>query len=507
MKEEVAGYFNPQPLFLNPVIVGKSLSIMSGLDAAIVGSGPNGLAAALRLQQRGLSTAIFERASTYGGSARTEEPTLPGFKHDVGSGIHPLAYDSPFFKTLPLERYGLQWIYPEIAFAHPFDDGDAYACYRDIDATAAQFRPDDASRYKKIFYKLTEAWPDIEMDALGPLSFPGSPFKMARFGLKAILSAETFTKRLFREEKARAFFYGAAAHSALPLHYRASAAFGIVLNIMAHRNGWPFPQGGASKLTEALASYYRSLGGKIFLDFEVEAIHELPEAKVYLFDLTPAQLLKIKGLKFTSLYRKKLARYRYGAGVFKIDWALSEPIPFTNDKCRKAGTIHLGFTTEEIRQAEALAHENKTPEKPYVLLAQHTAFDATRAPEGKHTAWAYCHTPQGGDEDITEAIERQIERAAPGFKRTIVKRSARNARMMEAWNPNLVGGDINGGMQDIRQLFTRPVARLSPYPTPDPRVYICSSSTPPGGGVHGMCGYHAAEKALKDHFRDAAEEP
>lgn len=478
--------------------------MMRELDAAVVGSGPNGLAAAIRLQQRGLSTAIFEQAAHYGGGARTEELTLPGFMHDAGSAIHPLAYDSPYFKTLPLERYGLQWIYPEIAFAHPFDDGDAYACYRDIDATAAQFHPEDGNRYKRTFHKLTKMWPDIDMNALGPLSFPNRPIKMTMFGLKAILSAETFARRSFKEDKTRAFFYGSAAHSALPLHYRASAAFGLVLNTMAHRNGWPFPQGGASGLTEALTSYYRSLGGKIFLDFEVEAIHELPEAKAYLFDLTPAQLLKIKGLKFAYAYRKRLRNYRYGAGVFKMDWALSGPIPFTNEKCRKAGTIHLGFTEEEIRRSEVLVHENKTPERPYILLAQHTVFDPSRAPEGKHTAWAYCHTPHGSDADMTNAIERQIERAAPGFGRLIMKRSAHSARMMERLNPNLVGGDINGGMQDIRQLFTRPVARLSPYSTPDPQAYICSSSTPPGGGVHGMCGYHAAEKVLKDHFRDAA---
>lgn len=470
-------------------------------DALIIGSGPNGLSAAIRLQQLGLSTLVYEQAASPGGATRTEELTLPGFKHDVGSAIHPLTLDSPFLKTLPLHEHGLEWIHPEISFAHPFADGSAYAVYRDIGKTAAQLGADE-QRYKNLFEPLLQDWPKIDSAILGPLKIPEHPLPMVSFGIKAIMSAKSLADFYFLHEKTKAFFYGAAAHSTLPLSRLASASFGLVLFTLAHKLDWPFPKGGAVKITDALISYYKSLGGKLQLNTEVKNIGELPMAKAYLFDVTPRQLLAIQGTKFSWLYRKRLENYRYGAGIFKIDWALDHPIPFTNEKCRKAGTVHFGYSSREIEVSERVIHQQAVPRKPYVLLAQHTPFDPGRAPAGKHTAWAYCHVPNGCALNMTEEIEKQVEKAAPGFKDTIIARATKNTQEMEAFNPNLVGGDINGGKQDIWQLFTRPVASRSPYTTPDPRVYICSASTPPGGGVHGMGGYHAAQKVIKDHFKD-----
>lgn len=473
-------------------------------DVVITGSGPNGLAAAIRLQQAGLSTAIFEKASVPGGATRTAELTLPGFKHDLGSAIHPLTVDSPFFKTLPLTEHGLSWVYPDIPFAHPFLDGTAYAAYQNIEQTAAQLGPDKAA-YTSLFMHLTHLWDDINPDILGPLSFPKHPLKLVSFGLRAGLSARTLAKLYFQQEKTKAFFYGAAAHSTLPLSNMASAAFGLVLFTLAHKVGWPFPKGGASKIHEALVSYYQSIGGTLELNHAVQDMKALPKAKAYIFDLTPKQLLTIKGIELPWLYRKRLENYRYGAGIFKIDWALHNPIPFTNEACRKAGTVHIGYSTKEMERSERVIYGGGIVKEPYVLLAQHTPFDSSRAPAGKHTAWAYCHIPNNSDFDMREEIENQVEKVAPGFKESIISRSTHTTSQMEAFDPNLVGGDINGGKQDIRQLFTRPVTRLSPYSTPNPQVYICSSSTPPGGGVHGMGGFHAAEKVLKDHFPDLKE--
>lgn len=470
-------------------------------DAIIIGSGSNGIAAAIRLQQKGLKTAIFEQAGTPGGATRTKELTLPGFKHDVGSAILPLGLASPFFRNLPLTDYGLEWIYPEIAYAHPFDDGSAYACYQDIYKTAAQFGEDEKA-YLKLFEPLLKNWDKINEDLLAPLGVPQHPLAFMKFGLKAMPSAQMLVNHYFKNERTKVFFYGSAAHSTLPLTNVASASFGLVLTTSAHKYNWPFPKGGAGNFTKALLEYYKSLGGEIHLNRFVEDIRDLPNAYAYLFDLTPKQLLKVKGLNFTSLYRKRMQNYQYGAGVYKMDWALSEPIPFTSEKCRKAATVHIGFTKEEVENSEKEIHQKNTTKTPYVLVAQHTPFDPSRAPEGKHTAWAYIHVPNGSTADFSAIVEDQIERAAPGFKETILARSALTTHDLQELNPNLVGGDINGGKQDITQLFTRPIAKVSPYSTPDPRVYICSSSTPPGGGVHGMCGFHAAEKALEDHFKD-----
>lgn len=470
-------------------------------DAIITGSGSNGIAAAIYLQQKGIKTAIFEQATTPGGATRTEELSLPGFKHDVGSAILPMGYASPFFRNLPLTDYGLEWVFPEIPYSHPFDGGTAHACYQDLEKTAAQLGEDEKA-YLDLFSPIVKNWPKLEKDLLGPLGLPSHPLDFLKFGFKAIPSAKLLVDHTFKNEKSKIFFYGSAAHSTLPLTNIASASFGLVLTTMAHRYGWPFPKGGAQNFTNALLDYYRSLGGEIFLGNKITHLEELPKSNAYLFDVTPRQLLNINGLDLTGLYRTRMGAFKYGAGVFKMDWALTQPIPFINDKCRRSGTVHIGFSQEEIENSEKHIHKKNMTDTPYVLVAQHSTFDSTRAPEGKHTAWAYCHVPNGSIKDFSALIENQIERAAPGFKETILARSTMNTVQLQQWNPNIVGGDINGGRQDITQLFTRPIASFSPYSTPDPRVYICSSSTPPGGGVHGMCGYNAAKTVIKDHFKD-----
>ena len=470
-------------------------------DAIIIGSGPNGLSAAIRLQQLGLKTAIYEQASKPGGGVRTEEVTLEGFKHDIASAVHPMGMASPFFQTLPLKDFGLKWIDPGIPFVHPFLDGTAHVAYRSVEETAAQFG-EDRQKYLSLMENMVRDWDKIGPDLLKPLGIPSHPIPFASFGLKALLSAKQLTNLYFKDPKTKAFFYGSAAHSTLPLTYQASASFGLVLLAVAHKYGWPFPQGGAASLTASLVSYYQTIGGKLHLNFPVTHIGELPLSKAYIFDLTPRQLLNIGGTNFSSLYRRRMKSYRYGAGSFKIDWALSEPIPFINEKCRQSATIHLGFSPEEIEKSEQGNFDNTISKNPYVIVVQHSVFDNQRAPEGMHTAWAYCHVPHGSLEDMTVAIENQIERVAPGFKDVILAKATHNTMELEAFNPNLVGGDINGGIQDLTQLFTRPITKLSPYSTPDPRVYICSSSTPPGGGVHGMGGFHASEKVIKDHFKD-----
>lgn len=468
-------------------------------DAIIIGSGQNGLAAAIRLQQKGLNTLVVEGAESPGGATRTRELTLAGFQHDVGSAIHPLGVDSPFFKTLPLHAHGLEWIYPEVAFAHPFSDGTAFGAYKDIERTAAQMGEDEKA-YKELFSNLLSQWNAIHEDLLGPLNFPRNPLEFASFGLKALLPAKELVNLYFRNEKTKLFFYGAAAHSTLPLSTPASASFGLVLIALAHKVGWPFPKCGAVKIIDALISYYESIGGSLTLNYPVKSLNELPNASTYIFDLTPRQLLAIEGTNFPWLYRKRMENYRYGAGIFKMDWALHEPIPFKNSICRKAGTVHFGYSSREIELSEKVIQQNGIVKKPYVLLAQHSPFDPNRAPKGKHTAWAYCHVPHGSNVDMSEEMENQIEKAAPGFKECIIAKATHTTSQMEAFDPNLVGGDVNGGRQDLSQMFTRPLTSCSPYSTPNPNVYICSASTPPGGGVHGMGGYHAAEKVLKDHF-------
>ncbi len=471
---------------------------MSIYDAIVVGSGPNGLAAAITLQQAGVSVLLLEGKDTIGGGLRTAEITLPGYLHDICSAIHPMAVSSPFMSKLPLHEHGLEFIYPEVAAAHPFDDGTAAVLKKSIDETAGLLGKDEAA-YKKLIQPITKIWPEIAPDVLGPLHFPKHPLSMAQFGLQALTSAN-YLSRKFQTAKAKGLWAGMAAHAIQPLTNAATSAIGLVLMAAGHLKGWPVPKGGSASIAKALASYFVSIGGKIETNSYVRTIDQLPASDVVLFDVTPKQLLQIAGDRFNSTYTKQLQRYRYGMGVFKIDWALLEPIPFTAAECRKAGTVHIGNTIEEIVESERLTAAGNHPEKPFVLLAQPTVFDATRAPAGKHTAWAYCHVPNGSTVDMTSAIENQVERYAPGFKNLIIGRNTFNTAEIEAYNPNYIGGDINGGIIDLRQLYTRPAMRWSPYTTPAKGIYICSSSTPPGGGVHGMCGYHAARKALHDVF-------
>jgi phytoene dehydrogenase-like protein len=469
-------------------------------DAIIIGSGPNGLSAAIRLQQAGLSVLLVEAKQTVGGGMRTAELTLPGFKHDICSAIHPMAAESPFFKTLPLDKHGLEWIYPPFAVAHPFDNGTAAILTQSIEETA-QLLGSDRETYLKLFKPLLDQWQEIDKDILGPLHFPQNPLSFAKFGLKALLPATTLAKR-FNTEKAKGLWAGIAAHAVLPLTNLTASAIGLVLTIAAHKRGWPVAKGGSQSIADALSSYFVSLGGKIETGFYVKSLEQLPSSKAILFDITPKQLLQIAGHRFSSLYQSQLKRYRYGIGVFKIDWAIDGDIPFEAEECSKAGTIHIGNTLEEIAANEQATWKGQHPEKPFVLLAQQSLFDRSRAPEGKQVAWAYCHVPNGSKKDMTDAIEKQIERFAPGFRERIIGRHTMNTSAMEEYNPNYIGGDVVGGQADIRQLFTRPALRFSPYRTSAKGLYICSASTPPGGGVHGLCGYHAAQRVLKDLFKD-----
>jgi phytoene dehydrogenase-like protein len=467
-------------------------------DAIVVGSGPNGLAAAITMQQEGLSVLLVEAKEEIGGGVRSAELTLPGFIHDTCSAIHPLAAGSPFFISLPLNQFGLEFIYPPVSAAHPFDNGTAAALYINVEQTAKGLSNDEQT-YLKLINPLIKNWPGIVSDVLGPLHFPKHPVQMAGFGLKALTSATQIAKR-FRTEGAKGLWAGMAAHAMQPLTNISTSAIGLVLLIAAHIRGWPVAKGGSKSISNALASYFVSLGGKIQPNFYVRSMSQLPSSHAVLFDVTPKQLLQIAGQKFSSLYKWQLNRYRYGMGIYKVDWALDAPIPFTASECREAGTIHLGNSFEEIVTSEQLIYEGKHPEKPFIILAQQSLFDASRAPEGKQTAWAYCHVPNGSEVNMTNRIENQVERFAPGFKDRIIGRHVMNTAQVEGYNPNYIGGDINGGIIDIRQLFTRPALRLSPYKTSAKGIYICSSSTPPGGGVHGMCGYHAAKRALKDVF-------
>ncbi|MDJ1486255.1 NAD(P)/FAD-dependent oxidoreductase [Cytophagaceae bacterium YF14B1] len=468
-------------------------------DAVVVGSGPNGLAAGIALQQAGLSVLLIEGQKTIGGGLRTSELTLPGFKHDVCSAIHPMAAGSPFFQSLPLTEHGLEYIQPPVAAAHPFDDGTAAILTSSIDKTA-ELLGKDRLPYLRLIEPLLNDWPKMAADVLGPLQFPTYPIKMAEFGLKALPSASRLSN-YFSTEKAKGLWAGMAAHSIQPLSHMTTSAIGLVLMTAGHLHGWPLPKGGSQSIANALASYFVSLGGKIETGQWIYSLKQLPSSRAILFDLTPRQLLKIAGDQFSSLYRWQLNNYKYGMGVFKVDWALDGPVPFKAAECRQAGTLHLGNTFHEIALSEKEIWSGKHPKAPYVLLAQQSIFDPSRAPEGKHTLWGYCHVPHGSTVDMTDAIENQVERFAPGFKDRILARHTMNTIQMESYNPNYIGGDINGGVIDLTQLYTRPALRLSPYKTSAKGIYICSSSTPPGGGVHGMCGYYAAKSALKDIFK------
>ncbi len=468
-------------------------------DAVVVGSGPNGLSAAITLQHAGLSVLLVEAKDTIGGGLRSAELTLPGFVHDICSAVHPLAAGSPFLQSLPLTDHGLEFIYPPVAAAHPFDTGQAVGLSGSFTDTAATLGI-DKQEYIDLMRPMVRDWPTMAADILGPLRFPKHPYNMARFGLDALPPVTQLAKR-FKTMEVKGLLAGMAAHSIQPLTNLATSAIALVLMTAGHLRGWPIPRGGSQTIADALASYFRSLGGTIETGRPIRGLGQLPPSKAVLLDVTPKQLLEIAESRFSPLYKQQLRRYRYGMGVFKIDWALDGPIPFTAPECRQAGTIHLGNTLREIVSAEQMTVEGELPEKPFVLLAQQSLFDDSRAPAGKHTAWAYCHVPNGSTADRTEAIEQQVERFAPGFRDLIIGRHTMNTQQVEAYNPNYIGGDINGGIIDIRQLYTRPVIGVSPYRTSAPGIYVCSSSTPPGGGVHGMCGYHAARRALADVFQ------
>ena len=465
------------------------------LDAIVVGSGPNGLAAAIVLARAGRSVLVLEAADTVGGGTRTAELTLPGYRHDVCSAIHPLVPGSPFLRSLPLEAHGLEWIEPPAALAHPFDDGTAAILERSIPLTGATLGS-DARAYARLMSPLARNADTILAEILGPFRLPRHPLVLARFGLRAILPSATLARLAFDGPHARGLLGGLAAHSMLPLTRSPSAAVALVLALLAHRVGWPFPRGGSQAIADALASYLRSLGGRVETGRRVESLAELPPTRAVFADVTPRQLLRLAGDRLQAGYRRRLARYRYGPGVFKLDLALDGPIPWRAAACARAATVHLGGTLEELVASEAAVSRGEVPERPYVLLAQQSLFDPTRAPAGKHTAWAYCHVPNGSAADMTERIEAQIERFAPGFRDLVLARHTMSPADLEAYNPNYVGGDINAGIQDLRQLYTRPVARVVPYSTPTAGLYLCSASTPPGGGVHGMCGYWAARAAL-----------
>ena len=468
----------------------------SDYDAVVVGAGPNGLAAAIELARAGRSVLVREAAEVVGGGLRSDELTLPGFVHDVCSAIHPLAAASPFFRTLPLSEHGLEWIEPPVPLAHPLDEGEAVVLRRSV-AETAEGLDADAGAYRRLFGPPVAAWDRLEDALLGPLlRVPRHPIALARFGLGALQPATTLARRRFRGEPARALFAGLAAHSILPLERPATASFGLVLGTTAHAVGWPLPRGGSQRIADGLASYLRSLGGEILTGAPVESLDEL-RAPTVLCDVGPRQLLRLAGDRLPRRYRRALERFPYGPGVFKLDWALSGPIPWAASECAQGGTVHLGGTLEEIAASERSPEDGETSERPFVLLAQPTLFDPSRAPEGRHTAWAYCHVPNGSTADLTDAIERQVERFAPGFRERILARSVLAPADLERRNPNLVGGDIAGGSNELRRLLARPALRPIPYSTPLEGVYLCSASTPPGGGVHGMCGYLAARAALR----------
>lgn len=469
-------------------------------DAVVVGAGPNGLSAGIELARRGLSVLVVEGRETIGGGARSEEVTLPGFSHDICSAIHPVGVVSPFFRSLEIERWGVEWVEPPAALAHPFDDGSAAVLFKSLEETGATLGR-DADAYASLVRPFVERASDFFEEVLQPIRIPRHPFLMARFGLKALRSAEGLADSRFREPRARAIFAGCAAHGVIPLDMMGTASFGLVLLLSAHAIGWPCVRGGSIKIIEALSACFQSLGGEIRTGMMVESVRELPPSRAVLFDLTPRQVVRIAGDELPPSYRRKLERFRYGPGVFKIDWALDGPVPWKSEACRLAATVHLGGTLEEVARGEREMWEGKHPERPFVLFAQQSLFDSTRAPEGKHTGWAYCHVPHGSKEDMAERIERQVERFAPGFRDLILARRTMTTADIERHNPNMIGGDIGGGANDLRQFMARPVARYDPYSTPNERLYLCSSSTPPGGGVHGMCGYWAARSAMRRVLR------
>ena len=473
------------------------------LDAVVVGSGPNGLAAAVVLAQAGAEVVVVEAEETIGGGTRSAELTLPGFLHDVCSAVHPMGILSPLFRRLPLDQHGLEWASPPASVAHPMPEGDAVLVYRSLERTAAGLGR-DAKAYEHLVGPLLRDPHGLLADIMAPLRIPEHPIGMLRFGARAAFSANRLARLCFRNARARALFAGCAGHSILPLSQPLTAALGVIFALTAHVADWPVARGGSHSITRALASYLESLGGCIETGRRIETLRELPESRVVLFDTSPEQLARIAGDALPAGYRRRLGRYRYGPGVFKLDWALDGPIPWRDPACLEASTVHVGGTLEEICVSERDMYHGRHTERPFLILCQQSLFDASRAPEGKHTGYAYCHVPHGSTTDMTDAIEAQVERFAPGFRDRILARHAMNTSDFERYNANYKGGAITGGVADAFQLWTRPVARLDPYTTPNPKLFLCSAATPPGGGVHGQCGYWAARSALKRLGRPAS---
>jgi len=471
---------------------------MPDYDAVIVGSGPNGLAAAITLARCGQKVIVLEANKNIGGGTRTTEVTLPGFHHDICSAVHPLGVASPFYRDLPLADFGLEWIQPPLSVAHPLDDGRTPFLSLSLEESSASLGV-DCQTYLSWMTPLVESWTAIMEDILGPLPLPPKhPFKLARFGISAIQSARRLAKRRFGDEPAQALIAGLAGHGMLPLEKLTTASIALVLGMLAHAVGWPIAKGGSQAISHSMGAYLQSLGGEIITGYEVASLEDLPESRLVFLDVTPRQVVQICRSRLSTRYIQRLEKYRYGPGVCKVDYALGGSIPWKSKICSQAGTVHLGGTFEEISAAENAVWLGEHPEKPFVLLAQQSLFDASRAPGLLHTAWAYCHVPHDSNQDVSERITSQIERFAPGFRELILSKNVYTAVEIQAYNPNYVGGDINGGVQDWRQLYSRPVPSLTPYRMPLRGFYICSSSTPPGGGVHGMCGYHAARIGLKE---------
>ena len=462
-------------------------------SAVIVGSGPNGLSAAIALARAGVRVTLFEADETIGGAVRTEALTLPGFLHDVGAAVFPLGLASPFFRSLPLEQHGLRWIEPDVPLAHPLADDDAVGLLHSLDETADLLR-EDGKAWRHLVGAAVAAWPALVGDTLTPLlHWPANPLLLARFGAHALVSAQRLGRASFKTERARTMFAGLAGHGNVPLHFAASSGAGLVLGAAAHAGGWPIAQGGSGAVSRALASVLQSMGGEVLTGHRVDSLSQLPPADAVLLDVTPQQFLQLAGKTGPSSKRGPYQHFQRSPGVCKVDWALSEPIPWTADLCRRAGTVHLGASFDEIVSSEKDAWSGHENDRPYVLLSQPSLFDSTRAPSGQHTAWAYCHVPNGSAADFTARIEAQVERYAPGFGLRILARRTHTAPQMQEWNANLLGGDVSGGAMTLKQILRRPT--LPPYKTPIDGVFLCSSSTPPGGGVHGMCGYGAAVAA------------
>ncbi len=474
---------------------------MRDLDAVVVGSGPNGLAAAIALARQGWGVRVIEGAAEIGGGLRSSELTLPGFLHDHCSAIHPLAAGSPFLRRLPLAAHGLDWVVPPAALAHPFDDGTAAVLLRSPRETAETLDGADARSWPSLIEPLADRFHDLAEDALGAVIHrPRHPLLLARFGILALVPATTLARIHFRAGRARALFAGIAAHAMAPLERPPSSAFGLILAAAGHSVGWPMPRGGARRIADALAAELAALGGEIERHHWVRSLEDLPRARTSFLDLTPRQVIAVAGDRLPDGYRRRLARFRYGPGVFKLDWALAGPIPWRAQDCARAGTVHLGGSMEEVAASIRAVWRGELPARPFVLLAQQTIFDPSRAPPGRHTAWAYCHVPRSFSGDASGAIEAQVERFAPGFRDLVLARSARGPAELERENPNLVGGDIGAGENGLAQTLARPRV-IAPWETPVPGLYLCSASTPPGGGVHGMCGWHAAQAALRRAVR------